>query len=126
MSWSAKPPICRDCSREHGFNFTAVRTQAFDAAPLTALAHGVVLAGAPASGTSPALALGRALGPRFIAASRDVNSVAEAVQRALEVEAPELSAYQATARERLRRYRERVIVKRLRDEVLPRLLSRRV
>jgi glycosyltransferase involved in cell wall biosynthesis len=102
---------------------SAARWEDFGMAPLEALARGAVLVGAPAGGPFPALAIARELAPRFVAGDRAPRSIAHALDEALSAEAPELSAYQTAARDRLRPYRERVTVKRLRESVLPQLLA---
>jgi glycosyltransferase involved in cell wall biosynthesis len=95
----------------------------FGTIPLEALAHGAVLAGPPTRGPSPALAITGDLAPWFVAPDRTPAVVATALEQALKANAHELSGYQNAVRERLRPYRERVLVKRMRDEVLPALLA---
>ncbi len=113
--------FARLLGRARAFLLSA-RWEDFGIAPLEALARGAVLTGAVGGGPYPALAIGRALAPRFIARDRAPVSVAGALDAALGADARELGVYQAAARERLRPFRQRVTVKRLRDEVLPRLL----
>ena len=102
---------------------TASAWESFGTVALEALAHGAVLAGAPAEGPFPALAIARQLAPRFIAPDRSPAAVALALDEALKASAPELAGYQNAVRDHLRPYRERILVKRLREEVLPALLG---
>lgn len=102
---------------------SAARWEDFGQAPLQALERGAVLVSAPAGGPFPALAIAAQIGPGFVAADRTPGSVAGALDAALRAGDPELAAYRAAARELLAQYRPATQVRRLRDEVLPRLLE---
>ena len=102
---------------------TASAWESYGTVALEALAHGAVIAAAPAEGPFPALVIARQLAPRFIAPDRSPAAVALALDEALRASAPELAGYQNAVRDHLRPYRERILVKRLREEVLPALLD---
>ncbi len=103
---------------------SAARWEDFGQAPLQALDRGAMLVSAPAGGPFPALAIARELEPRFVAPDRSPRSLAIAMEAALGAGEPELAAYRLAARRGLEPYRPHAQVRRLRDEVLPRLLTR--
>jgi hypothetical protein len=102
---------------------SAARWEDFGQAPLQALERGAVLVSAPAGGPFPALAIAAELGPAFVSADRSPGSLAGALEAALAAREPLLAAYRDRVRERLAKYRPEAQVRRLRDEVLPRLLD---
>ena len=103
--------------------FSAARWEDFGITPLEALDRGAVLVGAPGGGPFPALAIAKELDARFVASDRSPAAVARSLQAALAVGDDELARYRSAARARLAPFRERAIVERLRDEVLPLLLE---
>lgn len=102
---------------------SAARWEDFGQTPLQALDRGAVLVSAPAGGPFPALSIARRIGPRFVAADREPESLAAALERALAADPAELAAYRTAARAQLTPYRPEAQVRRLRDEVLPALLG---
>jgi hypothetical protein len=103
---------------------SAARWEDFGQAPLEALDAGAALVCAPAGGPFPALGIAGDLAPRFVAADRSPRAIAGALERALATGDGQLAAYRKAARERLAPYRLEGLVARLREEVLPALLSR--
>jgi hypothetical protein len=102
---------------------TAARWEDFGLAPLEALERGAALVCAPGGGPFPALAIARALEPRFVAADRSPEAVAGALRAAFAAPEPALAAYRAAARKHLEPYRRAAQLQRLRDDVLPVLLE---
>jgi glycosyltransferase involved in cell wall biosynthesis len=95
----------------------------FGTAPLEALDRGAVLACAPGGGPFPALGIARSLGPDFVAADRDADAVARALEAAFAADDATVAAYRLAARAALEPYRPEASVIRLQDEVLPALLG---
>jgi len=96
----------------------------FGVAPLEAIDRGAALVCAPGGGPFPALGIARSLAPDFVAASRDADAVARALEAAFAADDAMLAAYRVAARAALEPYRPQVLVKRLQEEVLPALLDR--
>jgi len=102
---------------------SSARWEDFGQAPLEALDRGTALVCAPAGGPFPALQIARRLAPQFVAADRSPEALAGALEVALAAGEPALAAYRRAAREELEPYRPEALVRRLREEVLPTLLS---
>jgi hypothetical protein len=102
---------------------SAAQWEDFGTAPLEALDRGAVLACAPGGGPFPALGIARSLGPDFVAADRDADAVARALEAAFAADDAMVAAYRVAARAALEPYRPQASVIRLQDEVLPALLG---
>jgi hypothetical protein len=102
---------------------SAAEWEDFGIAPLEALDRGAALVCAPAGGPFPALALGRALAPEFVAGDRSAGSLAKALEAAFAAPGERLADYRIAARAELESYRPEASVARLRAEVLPALLG---
>jgi len=101
---------------------SAAEWEDFGIAPLEALDRGAVLVGAPGGGPFPGLGIARALAPEFVAADREPDSLARALEAVFAADDAVLAAYRVAARKALEPYRPQASVKRLREEVLPALL----
>jgi hypothetical protein len=95
----------------------------FGQAPLEALDRGAVFVTAPGGGPSAALSLARELDGRFVASDMSPEALAEALQAGLGVSDSDLADYCKRALGLLDPYRREHVVGRLREEVLPLLLS---
>ena len=92
------------------------RWEDFGQAPLEALADGALLATVPTAGPFAALPLARELSPQLVS-----TDLAEAVDAAFALN--DVQEYRARAAELLVPFRRDVLVSRIREEVLPRLLA---
>lgn len=104
---------------------SAAAWEDFGIAPLEALDRGAALVCAPGGGPFPGLAIARSLAPRFVAADRQPQSLARAIEAAFEADDAELADYRAAARRELEPYRPEASIARIQAEVLPALLTSR-
>ena len=115
-------PSFRDLLARARVFVSAAEWEDFGIAPLEALDRGAVLVGAPGGGPFPGLGIARALAPEFVAADREPDSLARALEAVFAADDAVLAAYRVAARKALEPYRPQASVKRLREEVLPALL----
>ena len=116
-------PSFRDLLSRARVFASAAEWEDFGIAPLEALDRGAVLVGASGGGPFPGLGIARALAPEFVAADREPDSLARALEAAFAASDDRLAEYRVAARVALEPYRPEASVKRLREEVLPALLG---
>jgi len=117
-----KPETYRALLRRARVFITAPRREDYGIAQLEALADGCVLVTTAAPGPYAALALARALDPRLVVERDDSGpGLARALRIALDATAADYPSRAATALAPFRREAVDIVV---RDELLPRLLSR--
>ncbi|MGH2873954.1 MAG: glycosyltransferase, partial [Solirubrobacteraceae bacterium] len=101
----------------------ASRYEDYGVAQLEALADGALLVTVPAPGPYVALPIARELHRRLVADGSSAEDLAIALKAAFELPESERRAYRARARERLRAFSHASLRERLRDQVLPALLT---
>jgi Glycosyl transferases group 1 len=116
-------PSFRDLLSRARVFVSAAEWEDFGIAPLEALDRGAVLVAAPGGGPFPGLGIARVLAPEFVAADRDPDALARALEAAFAAPDDRLAAYRVAARAALEPYRPEASVKRIREEVLPALLG---
>jgi Glycosyl transferases group 1 len=102
---------------------SAAAWEDFGIAPLEALDRGGLLVCAPGGGPFPALGIARSLAPELVAAHREPEMLARALEAAFAVDEATLASYRGAARAALEPYRREATVARIQDEVLPALLG---
>lgn len=95
----------------------------FGQAPLEALDHGAAFVAAPGGGPFAALSITRELDSRFVASDMTPAALAQALRVAIGASDSDLIDYRERAQGLLELYRRDDVVGRLRDDVLPLLLS---
>jgi glycosyltransferase involved in cell wall biosynthesis len=102
---------------------SAARWEDFGQAPLEALADGALLVTAPAGGAYEGLVLARSLAPELVAPAHDPAALASCMRAAFAMTDERAAAYRAAAAEQLEAFRPDVLVRILREQVLPVLLD---
>ena len=102
------------------------RWEDFGQAPLEALADGALVATVPSGGPFEALRIARRLEPGLVAAEVNASGLGRAIRAAFDLPEDRVRAYRERARELLAPLRPEAVQRTVGEEVLPRLLDRRL
>jgi hypothetical protein len=102
------------------------RWEDFGQAPLEALADGALVATVPSGGPFEALRIARGLEPGLVAAEVGASGLGRAIRAAFGLPEDRVRAYRERARELLEPLRPEAVQRTVAEEVLPRLLDRRL
>jgi hypothetical protein len=120
---SVPPARFRELGGRARFYVACSRYENYGLAQLEALADGAVLVTVPSRGPYEALRLARELDDRVVAKALSAEALAEALRHAVALTQAERRAYAERSGAMVRPYSHDVLVDRLRERVLPRLLD---